>query len=364
VNADPFEPYAFRSGARATNRLVLAPLTNGQSNDDGILGDDELRWLARRARGGFGTVETCASHVSRSGKAFDGQLGCFDDSLLPGLTRLASAVRSAGALALVQLHHGGARSPSRLTGVQPISASEFREERPDFELPRAATSDEIEGIVDDFATAARRVEQAGFDGVEIHGAHGYLLCQFRSRELNLRTDAWGGPLEGRARLVCEVTRRIRASVGSRFVVGVRLSPEDFGFARGIDLDETATTAGWLADAGADFIHASLWDYTRSSQKYPALHPLSVLRRALPREVALMAAGKVWTRADVEALLSLGADLVAVGRAAILNPEWPRALAQPGFEPTRGPLSPEELERLDVGPRFVAYLRRFKQMVSE
>lgn len=182
--------------------------------------------------------------------------------------------------------------------------------------------------------------------------------------MNRRDDEWGGPLEGRARLVRRVTARIRAAVGSSFVVGVRLSPEDFGNARGLDLDESVATARWLADDGADFVHVSLWDYTRKSAKYPELHALPLFRKVLPKDVLLMAAGKVWTRADAEALVALGADLVAVGRAAILDPDWPAHLRQPDFEPIRGPLSPAELAARDVSPRFVEYLRRFRNLVAD
>ncbi|MBK9000646.1 MAG: NADH:flavin oxidoreductase [Myxococcales bacterium] len=362
--ADLFAPVSFRSGKSTKNRLALAPLTNGQSNDDGTLTEEELRWLVRRARGGFGLVETCASHVSRDGQGFDGQLGVFDDSLVPGLSRLARGISEAGALGLVQLYHGGVRSPSRLTGAEPLSASAFSEDRPGFEPPRAAGAEDIERIIDDFGAAARRAERAGFAGVEIHGAHGYLLGQFLSREMNLRTDAWGGALEGRARLLRAVTARVRATVSSSFIVGVRLSPEDFGNARGLDLDDSVTTARWLAEDGADFVHVSLWDYTRKSAKYPDAHALPLFRSALPSEVVLVAAGKVWTRADAEALLGLGADLVAVGRAAILDPDWPEHVRDRDFQPLRGPLSPAELAARDVSPRFVEYLRRFKNIVSD
>jgi len=361
--ADLFSPVSFECGVVAKNRLALAPLTNGQSNEDGTLADEELRWLARRAAGGFGVVETCASHVSRDGKGFDGQLGIFDDALMPGLTRLAAGVSQAGALGLVQLYHGGVRSPSRLTGGQPLSASVFDEGKPGFEVPRAASGDELERIIDDFARAAQRAERAGFAGVEIHAAHGYLLSQFLSRTMNLRNDAWGGAIEGRARLVRSVTARIRAAVGRRFVVGVRLSPEDFGQAHGLDLDESVTTARWLAEDGADFIHVSLWDYTKKSAKYPAEHALPRFRQALPAEVLVMAAGKVWSRADAEALHGLGADLVSVGRAAILDPDWPEHVRDPSFEPVRGPLSAEALMASDISPRFVEYLRRFRNMVA-
>src|SRR4051812_44883895 len=118
---DLSSPISFRNGVRAPNRLALAPMTNLLSHDDGSLSDEEQRWLTLRAEGGFGLVSTCASHVALDGQGFEGELGIFDDRLLPGLTRLATALRERGALGLVQIFHGGARAPSKLTGQQPWS---------------------------------------------------------------------------------------------------------------------------------------------------------------------------------------------------------------------------------------------------
>jgi len=359
-----FEPLCFPCGAKAPNRAALAPLTNQQSEEDGTLAEDELRWLLRRAKGGFGIVETCAAHVSSTGKGFEGQLGAWSELHVPGLRRLAAGIAAAGALGLVQLYHGGVRSPSRLTGQQPWSASEFEEERAGFERPRAATEGDLEEVLGEFVAAARRCAAAGFGGVELHGAHGYLFSQFLSRAMNTREDRWGGDLSGRARLLREAMRRVRAATPAGFVVGVRLSLEDFGYARGLDLDESVKVAQWLAEDGADFIHASLWDVHKMSQKYPEQHALARLRAALPRSLPILAAGKIWTRADAEATLALGADAVALGRAAILNPDWPLEARKAGFAPTRGPLSAEALAERAVGPRFVAYLRRFPDMVEQ
>src|SRR5690242_9715214 len=281
------EPYTFRSGAVVPNRIALAPMTNCQSQPDGTLGDDELAWLARRADGGFGLIETCAAYVAQDGKAWAGELGVDRDEDLPGLTRLAERLRRGGGAAIVQLFHGGVRASSAVSGQPVWSASAFDEETPGFEVPRAATSDDIVRVIDQFAAAAARCVRAGFDGVELHGAHGYLLCQFLSRTMNPRADGWGGDLAGRARLVREVTRAVRAWVGAHAIVGVRLSLEDRGNARGLDLDESLQVARWLADDGIDFIHASLWDSAAMTTKRPAEHPIPLLRAALPKDVAVI-----------------------------------------------------------------------------
>ena len=140
------------------NRFMLAPLTNLQSHDDGILSDEEFNWLTMRARGGFGLVMTCAAHVQAAGQGFPGQLGVFDDIHVEGLTRLAAAIRQHGSLAMVQLHHAGLRSPPDLIGRRPVSASDDEKSG-----ARALTTAEVEQLAQDFVTAALRAEQAGFE---------------------------------------------------------------------------------------------------------------------------------------------------------------------------------------------------------
>lgn len=360
MSRDLFAPFAFRNGARAKNRIALAPMTNLQSHDDGTLSEDELRWLLRRADGGFGVMETCAAHVALDGRGWEGELGIHDDALLPGLTRLASALRERGCLSIVQIFHGGARSPESLIGQRPWSAVELPD---DPNKPRAATVAEIERVIGQFRDAAVRAARAGFDGVELHGAHGYLLGQFLSAQ-NQRDDGWGKDLEGRARLIREATRAVRAAVPSSFVVGVRLSPEDFGNARGLDLDESLRVATWLCDDGIDFLHASLWTSSNNTKKYPDRHPIPLFRAACPAEVALFVAGKVWTRDEAEALLDKGADVIALGRSAILNPEWPLHAAEPGWEPRRPPMRVAELMERGLSEKFAGYLRIWKGFVAD
>jgi 2,4-dienoyl-CoA reductase-like NADH-dependent reductase (Old Yellow Enzyme family) len=351
-----------RNGVTARNRAWLAPMTNLQSQDDGSLSDDELRWLEMRARGGFGIVETCAAHVADDGRGWPGELGIHHDRLLPGLRRLASALTREGALGIVQLFHGGLRSPSALIGQSPWSATDFQAAGAD--RARAATEADLLRVIGQFRDAAARAHAAGFDGVELHGAHGYLLCQFLSATMNTRADGWGTSLEGRARLLRETLRAVRGAVPRRFVVGVRLSPEDFGNAQGLDLDESLQVARWLCEDGADFIHLSLWGGRRNTTKRPDEHPVPLFRAAVPRDVALVAAGGVWTRADAEALLEKGADAVAVGRAAIANPDWATKVADASWEPRRPPLTIAELRERGLGDAFARYMRSWKGFVAD
>ena len=351
-------PLTFRSGCTIQSRAVLAPMTNLQSHEDGSLGDDELRWLRRRARGGFGLVETCAAFVTADGQAWPGQLGVHVDAMEPGLSRLASAVCEGGAAAIAQLFHGGARCPAELVGT-PWSAC-AGEISPG---TRAGTEEDIARTIRAFASAAARAQRAGFTGVEVHGAHGYLPCQFLSRVHNTRQDDYGGSYAGRARFLREIVRAVRGVVGEEFCVGVRISLEDFGQAVGMDLDEGLTLACELVTDGAEYIHASLWDAARMSTKRPEFHPIGLLRAVLPSDVPLIVAGKIWSRADADAALDRGADAVAVGRAAIAHPEWPRGAVDPAYAPAEPPFSVEALRAADLSPRFVEYMRRWKGFVA-
>jgi len=357
-------PIRLRNGLVARNRVWLAPLTNGQSGVDGVCSLEEQRWLERRAEGGFGVIETCAAHVSEDGKGFDGQMGVWGDHQLPRLRQLAAGITRAGALGLVQLYHGGVRSPSRLTGRQPWSASSFSEDRPEFEVPRAADVRDIEAAIDAFVAAAARAAEAGFHGVELHGAHGYLLAQFLSSVMNQRTDEWGGSYENRARLIRTIARRVRQATPPGFIIGARISPENFGYSRGIDLDESLQLAAWLAEDGVDFLHISLWDTSKNTAKRPDEHPTPLFRAALPAEVQLVVAGNIWTAETAEVELARGADFVALGKAAILNPDWPLRAADPEFVPERGPLTPAQLHDLAISDPFINYLRRFKSIVRD
>lgn len=354
-------PLRFKNGIESTNRVWLAPMTNLQSDPDGTLGDDELAWIERRAAGGFGVIETCAAHVAEDGKAWEGELGIFADRLVPGLTRLASAITHHGATGLVQLFHGGLRADPKLTGGRTWSASAITEGT---RTPEAGTDEEIRAVIGRFRDAAMRAQAAGFQGVELHGAHGYLLAQFLSSRQNQRTDDWGGPFVNRARLMRETVRAVRKATSASFVVGVRLSPEDWGQSKGLDLDETLQLASWLCDDGADFLHASLWRSSRNTTKRPEEHPIPLFRAAMPKDVALVVAGEIWTREDGEALLAKGADAVALGRSAIANPEWPHHIEDASWEPKRAPLTIPEMVERGLSERFAGYMRNFRGFVAD
>ena len=217
----------FRNGSVMKNRFMLAPMTNQQSHEDGSLSVFEFEWLSMRAKGQFGLVMTCASHVQEIGKGFSGQLGIWNDKHIEGHKRLASELKNHGSLAVIQLHHAGMRSPRELIGAAPVCPSNNEKTG-----ARALTIKEIKQLKLDFKTAALRAKKAGYDGIEIHGAHGYILAQFLSTTINFRTDNYGGNLTNRSRLIFEIIEDIRKACGQTFLIGLRLSPEKFGMQLG------------------------------------------------------------------------------------------------------------------------------------
>ncbi len=361
----PLTPFVFpRTGQQVRNRMVVAAMTNKQSMPDGTLHQRELDFLEARAKGGFGIVTTCAAFVSPDGRGWEGELGVHDDAMLPGLERLAGALRAHGALSLVQLFHGGVRAPSKLTGQQPWSASEHGEAgKKGFEVPRAATQQDIERTIEAFAAAAERADKAGFDGVELHGAHGYLLSQFLGSVSNTRDDEWGGDIKARMRFVTEIFDAAKARTREGFLVGIRLSPEIRGI--GVDLDESLQVAGWLAERGADFIHASLWDYRAPSRKYPqdAASLTARFRQAIALPCPLIVTGGVWSRQEALEVMEQGADLVGMGRAAIGNPAWPQEAVAADFEPAKPPYSAEQLSQRALSDIFIDYMRNWPGFVA-
>ena len=355
---DLFAPLILARGPAWKNRFMLAPLTNSQSHADGTLSDDEFHWLTLRAAGGFGLVMTCAAHVQSAGQGFPGQLGTFGDEHGPGLKRLADEIRAKGAASSVQLHHAGIRSPAELIGQTPIGPSDNAE----FSA-RAMSEAEIEQVREDFIAAALRAEKAGFDGVELHGAHGYILCAFLSGETNTRTDAWGGTAEKRARLLREIISGVRAHCRPDFQLGVRLSPERFGIA----IDEILVLAEDLMTGGdIDYLDMSLWDAFKAPmdeghQGKPLIDWFAELPRGNTR---LGVAGKVMSGTDARSVLEHGIDFPIIGRAAVLHHDYPRQIAaNPEFEPIARPVSRAHLRAEGLSETFVNYMDNWKGFVA-
>ncbi len=353
-----FSPLSFIRGPAMKNRFMLAPLTNTQSHEDGRLSDVEYNWLEMRATGGFGLTMTCAAHVQPNGQGFPGQLGAFSDDHVEGLSRMAAGIKAKDSVAIVQLHHAGMRSPADLIGAVPVCPS-------DSEDPgaRALTGNEVGALIEDFILAAKRVEAAGFDGVEVHGAHGYILSQFLSPEINRRDDQYGGSLENRSRIIFDIVNGIRARCRPDFNVSIRLSPERFG----LQLSEIRQVAQQLMTDGAiDFLDMSLWDVFKEPEEadFKGRSLLSYFTDLDRGGVKLGVAGKVNSVRAATECLEQGVDFVLLGRAAILHHDFPlQAQQDPDFTAVSLPVSADYLRGQGLGDDFVVYMSNWKGFVA-
>jgi 2,4-dienoyl-CoA reductase-like NADH-dependent reductase (Old Yellow Enzyme family) len=301
---------------------------------------------------------TCASHVQPVGQGFPGQLGIFGDEHLEGLTRLAAGIKERGAISSVQLHHAGYRAPKDLVGT-PVCPSDNPETG-----ARGLTLDEVGTLRDDFIAAAKRAEKAGFDGVEVHGAHGYVLAEFLSPEVNQRTDRYGGSSENRSRLLFEIIDGIRAQCRSDFQVGLRLSPERYAQS----LDEIIAVAGEvMRQDKIDYLDLSLWDVTKEpeDERFKGRTLLSCFTE-LPRgNVRLGAAGKVMSGPTAAGVIEAGCNFVSIGRAAILRHDFPeRVRGDAEYDSPPLPVTAEHLLDEGLAEAFIAYMNSWPGFVAE
>ncbi len=357
MSIDPFSPLVLSRGPALPNRFMLAPLTNQQSHPDGTLSNDEYRWLTMRAEGGFGLTMTCAAHVLASGQGFAGQLGIWSDAHLPGLTGLAEGLRRGGASA-VQLHHAGMRSPADLIGGPPACPWDD-----DKTGARSLSTAAVEDIVEAFVTAGLRAERAGFNGVELHSAHGYLLGQFLDAEHNQRKDRFGGSFANRRRVLDTIIDQLRLRTGPEFQIGIRISPERFG----IDTAEALELASSLMTSNRiDYLDVSLWDCWKEplDARFAGKPLIEWFAQVERGSTPLGVAGMIVSGADVTRAFAAGVDFVLIGRGAILHHDFVRQVAaNPDFEPIARPVAPEHLEAEGLSDAFVEYMKNWKGFVA-
>lgn len=358
MTVSPEDSVSLRRGPALGSRLALAPLTNLQSLDDGRISDDEFHWLVKRASTGFGMVMTCAASTHLSGKGFPRQLGAHDDIHLPGLERLATALRRAGTVSSLQLQHSGSRAMRELNGGELLGPVDDAKRG-----VRALSTLEVEQAIEDFVQAALRAEKAGFDGVQIHGAHGYLPCQFMDARYNVRTDRFGGSFEGRTRMLIEIVEQVRARTGPEFQIGVRLSPERYG----LDFGEMRQLAALLLRSQLiEYLDISCWDAFKQAEDpawsgRPMLGWFTDLERHGTR---LSAAGKLTSGPAVHDCLGMGVDFVFIGRGAILHHDFPRRVARaPDFTSASLPVSRSHLAQEGLGTHFIDYMATWPGFVA-
>ena len=230
------------------NRFVRSPTTSYWSDEAGILRDPILEHFEKLAKGGVALIIKGHSYISEKGKAHNCQSGLSSEKHIPRMKELTDLVHSHNSKIIAQLNHAG------MVGVNDrATASKYTNEKWE---ARELTLDELAGIIDDFGTAAENAIKAGFDGVQFHGAHGYLNSQFMSDIVNKRTDKYGGTLENRARLLQDVYTEIRKKLGKKAIIGVKLNCDDFAEEGGLTIDQSTQVAKWLQEKGINFIEIS------------------------------------------------------------------------------------------------------------
>ena len=343
------------------NRLVMAPMTTTAGRPDGSFSQQEIEYLKRRGEGGIGLVMTPACYVHKSGHAFDHQVGCHTDEMLHGLTECARAINETGAASFLQIHHGGNAAKEAYTGEPPWAPSAVHNRRGTSEEPVAMTEEQIQEVIGAFASGAKRARQAGFTGIELHGANTYLLQQFFSPYTNKRSDRWGvATWENRTRFAIEVTRAVRETVGPDYPMAYRISPEEPD-PDGYSTYDAIRLLQDLVDAGIDIVHVSSWQYGEGVRyDYPPdSHPTRLIREALPPSVPVIGVGGISTPEDAMRVLNDGVELIALGRALLLDAHWARKVRENRSEEIISTVkSREQLNALDLPDRMKDYTARF------
>ena len=316
------------------NRVVMPAMGSGLSSPDGEITEQLIRYYEERAKGGTGLIITEFTTIDYElGRGTVNQLRIDDDRYITGFRRLAEAVQKHGARIFAQLHHAGRESNSYLTGGKQVVAPSAVTCAAIGEEPRELTPAEIKEIIQKFIDGASRCKEAGVNGVELHGAHGYLINQFLSPNTNLRTDEYGGSFEKRMRFVEEIISGIKQQCGEDFPVTVRLSVDEFEEG-GMDIPLSRKVSKYLEKAGADALHASSGNYNTMEKVIES--PLFeegwrvYLAEEIKKEVNIpvFAVGNIRDPKFVESILAEGrADFVAIGRGHIADPEWALKVAE-------------------------------------
>lgn len=307
-------------------RIVMPPMATHKVGEDGFANQAMADYYGMRAAaGGFGLIQTEHHYVSADGRAGLHQSSASRDDDVSALALAATAVHAGGAPVMLQISHAGSAASSQVTAATPLGPSAVVKPttRGDAELPREMTGDDISRVTEAFAAAARRAIAAGYDGVEVHAAHGYLLDQFYSPLTNLRADEYGGTAENRVRMLAEVTAAVRKAIGPGALLSVRLGACDY-LPGGATIDEAVLTAQVLEGVGADLISISggMCGYLRPGHREAGWFSdaSTAIRKAVG--IPIMLTGGIKSAEEAEALLAAGAcDLVGVGRPVMRDANW-------------------------------------------
>jgi 2,4-dienoyl-CoA reductase-like NADH-dependent reductase (Old Yellow Enzyme family) len=327
------------NGRTVKNRLAVAPMTRITATEDGRATETMTRYYERFARGGFGTVVTEGIYTDQAfSQGYVHQPGMSDQAQATAWKPVVNGIKAHGALAIAQMMHAGALSQGNRfrTGTVGPSAIQpkgtqmtFYHGKDRYGLPAALTEEQIADAVAGFAgSAARAIEVAGFDAIEIHGANGYLLDQFLTDYANDRTDRWGGATANRMRLILETFKQVRARIGATVPVGVRISQgkvNDYHHKWAGAERDAEIIFGSLADAGADFIHVTEFEAWQPAFAAGGPSLMRLAKRYAPK-ATILANGSLHDIGRAVAALDDGADIVTIGRGALANPDLPRRLS--------------------------------------
>ncbi|WZL72478.1 NADH:flavin oxidoreductase [Clostridiaceae bacterium 35-E11] len=302
------------------NRLVMPPMATSKSEQDGKISKDILDYYDEKSQGGhISLIIIEHSFISKQGKASERQLSIADDNVVEGLKKLANIIQKNGSKAVMQMNHAGSAASKNVTGYEPVGPSAIANPRKG-EVPKELSVKEIKEIIKNFRDAALRVKEAGFDGVEIHSAHGYLLNQFFSPLTNKRTDKYGGKLLDRIKIHLEIIKAVRDAVGDDFPILLRLGASDY-MEGGITIEDSKIAALEFEKAGIDILDVSggFCGYSGTGQGYFA--PLTEAIKEVV-SVPVILTGGITDANTAESLLSTGkADLIGVGRAIYKDSSW-------------------------------------------
>jgi len=326
------DSFELPNGVKLKNRVVMAPMTNYSSNADGTVSDTEVAYYIRRSKG-VSMVITACTYVTANGQGFPGEFAGHKDEMIPSLQRLATSIKSEGAKAILQIFHGGRQVPANLVpNGDVVSASNVPSEGADKPVPRALTTEEVESIILDFGQATRRAIEAGYDGVEIHGANTYLIQQFFSPHSNRRNDRFGGSLEKRMTfplaVVDEVQRIVKEHAKEPFIVGYRFSPEE-PETPGITMADTLVLIDALANKNLDYLHVSLGDFWSTPRRGvdDNRSRMEIIQEKVGDRVPVIGVGSIYSSEDARKALTSGVPLIALGRELLIDPDWVQKIEQ-------------------------------------
>ncbi len=313
------------------NRLVMPPMATAKADEEGQITEEVLAYYREKSSGGhLGLLITEHNYVSPEGKAHKGHMSIARDADIAGHRRLVEAIHANNTLVFAQINHGGIAASTKITGMPVLGPSPVNRYHKD-EMPVEMTTEDIRRITADFASAAVRIKEAGYDGVEIHAAHGYLLNQFFSPLTNQRTDEYGSDsLVHRLRLLLEVVAAVRSAIGNDYPLAVRLGACDYRDG-GITKEEGIQAAKQLAEAGVDLLDISggLCGFMRPDSRKPGY--FGELAAAIKEvvDIPVILTGGIKKRNIADELLAEGkADLIGVGRSILKNSAWAaEAMAQ-------------------------------------